>query len=121
MVDPVKKDNIFWIFYRFGNSGGIAFEYFGVFYKEIMYYLSTNPNMNVVKHFLDEGKVNTVIENSGIPNQHFLASITRKLQGHSFFCCFCALYPLNETEYGVIWHLFSLGLIRTELIKEINI
>ena len=57
------------------NSGGIITEYFGVYYKEIMYYVSTNPNMDVVKHFLDEGIKNRVITDSKIPNQHQNSSI----------------------------------------------
>ena len=73
------------------NCVGIAFEYFGACYKEIMYYLSTNPNTTVVKHFLDEGKKNRIIGNSKIPNQHFMSSHTRKLQGHSIID-FCARY-----------------------------
>ena len=82
------------------NSGGIDFEYFGVYYKEIMYYLSTDPKMNVVKHFIDEGKKNRVIKDSKIPNQHLLASITRKLQGYTFLH-FGATYIL-ETKLILI-------------------
>ena len=74
------------------NSGGIVFEYFGVYYKQIMYYITTDPTMDVVKHFMDEGQKNRVIENSKIPNQHLLASITRKLQGHTFLYL-GVLYP----------------------------
>ena len=117
MVDPVKKDNIFWIFYRFGNSGGIAFEYFGVYYKDIMYYLSTNPNMNVVKHFLDEGKVNTVIENSGIPNQHFLASITSEC--HSIALLSTFFEHIGSLEESDEHFLDSDGVVTNILIMNI--
>ena len=48
-----------------------------------MYYLSTDPDMNVVKHILEQGNKNRVIQNSKIPNQHLISSYTRKLQGQS--------------------------------------
>ena len=48
-----------------------------------MYYLSTDPDMNVVKHILEQGNKNRVIESSKIPNQHLISTYTRKLQGQS--------------------------------------
>ena len=45
-------------------------EHFGVYYDDVMYYLSTNPDTNVVKHILDEGYKIRLIEQSKIPNQH---------------------------------------------------
>ena len=61
----------------------MIFEYFGVYYKDIMYYLSTDPAVNVVKHFLENGNENRVVRNSRIPNEHQIATRTYKLQGHS--------------------------------------
>ena len=65
------------------NSEGDVFEYFGVYYKDIMYYLSTDPAVNVVKHILENGNENRVVRNSRIPNEHQIATRTYKLQGHS--------------------------------------
>ena len=63
-------------FYNFYNG----LYYFGVYYKNIMYYISTDTNAKVVKHFLDQGNKNRIIENSQIPNQHLGSSMTT-LQG----------------------------------------
>ena len=65
------------------NSEEVIFEYFGVYYKEIMYYLSTDPGINVVQHILEMGNKNRVIANSRIPNEHRIPTITMKIQGHS--------------------------------------
>jgi hypothetical protein len=46
-----------------------------------MYYLSTNPEANVVKHLLDEEKRIKVIEKCKIPNHHLEFQETRHLQG----------------------------------------
>ena len=48
-----------------------------------MYYLSTDPAVNVVKHILENGNQNRVIRSSKIPNKHRIATSTKKLQGHS--------------------------------------
>ena len=75
------------------------FDYLGVHYKNIMYYISTNPNANVVMHYLDQGNKNRIIGNSQIPNQHLLVSKTITLQGMfelmNFFVC-----PLKITAYS---------------------
>ena len=60
--------------------GDLSLDYFGVNYKNIMYYISTDTNAKVVKHFLDQGNKNRIIENSQIPNQHLGSSMTT-LQG----------------------------------------
>ena len=60
---------------------GLNLDYLGVYYKNIMYYISTDTNAKVVKHFLDQGNKNRIIENSQIPNQHLLVSKTNTLQG----------------------------------------
>ena len=61
------------------------FEYFGVYSDNVFYYLSTNPNINVVKHFLDEGKHGQhkikEIKGCTIPNRHLQSQNTRHLQG----------------------------------------
>ena len=56
-------------------------EHFGVYFDNVMYYLSTNPDANVVKHFLDEGNRIKVIEQCKIPNLHLKHAETRHLQG----------------------------------------
>ena len=52
-----------------------------MYYDDVMYYLSTNPDTNVVKHILDEGYKIRQIEQSKIPNHHLKAVETIKLQG----------------------------------------
>ena len=56
-------------------------EHFGVYSDNVMYYLSTNPEANVVKHLLDEGKRIKVIEQCKIPNHHLKPQETLHLQG----------------------------------------
>ena len=56
-------------------------EHFGVYFDSAMYYLSTNPGINVVKHSLDEGKRTKEIEQCKIPNTHLKPQETRHLQG----------------------------------------
>ena len=62
-------------------SEALNIEYLGVYYKNIMYYISTDPNAKVVMHYLDQGNENRIIENSQIPNQHLLVIKTNTLQG----------------------------------------
>ena len=62
-------------------SEALNIEYLGVYYKNIMYYISTDQNAKVVMHYLDQGNKNRIIENSQIPNQHLLVSKTNTLQG----------------------------------------
>ena len=64
------------------HSQTANFGHFGVCYGNIMYYLSTNPNTNSVKQFLDEGEKNELIKNSKIPNQHLSLGHTTEFQGH---------------------------------------
>ena len=56
-------------------------EHFGVSFEQVIYYLSTNPEINVVKHFLDEGKRVKEIEGCKIPNRHLHPQYTHHLQG----------------------------------------
>jgi hypothetical protein len=56
-------------------------EHFGVYYENIIYYLSTNPDTDVVKHFLNEGKRIREIKGSKIPNLHLRPGYTFHLQG----------------------------------------
>ena len=56
-------------------------EHFGVYFDNVMYYLSTNPDANVVKHFLDEGKRIREIKGCKIPNHHLRPEYTFNLQG----------------------------------------
>ena len=56
-----------------------------------MYYISTDPNDKVVMHYLDQGNKNRIIENSQIPNQHLLVSMTKTLQGTFELMNFCLL------------------------------
>ena len=72
----IQNVKISYCFYRLP-----FFEHFGVYYKDVMYYLSTNPDINVVKHTLDEGNRIKVIEQCKIPNRHLNMKQTRNLQG----------------------------------------
>ena len=69
-------ENIFFLFDRCPE-----FQYFGVYSDNVLYYLSTNPDINVVKHFMDEGKRVKEIEGCKIPNHHWERQHTRHLQG----------------------------------------
>ena len=60
-------------------------EHFGVYYDNVIYYLSTNPDTDVVKHFLDEGKQITEIKGCKIPNLHLRPGYTFHLQGEIIF------------------------------------
>ena len=57
------------------------FEYFGVYSNNVFYYLSTNPDYNVVKHSMDGEKRIREIEGCKIPNRHFRSERTLHLQG----------------------------------------
>ena len=72
----IQYFKIFYWFYRL-----LLLEHFGVYYDNAMYYISTNPDTNVVKHILDEGYKIRQIEQSKIPNQHLQAQETKHLQG----------------------------------------
>ena len=65
---------------------GDEFENIGVYYNKIMYYMSTNQNLNTVKHFMDEGGKIREITKSKIPNLHLLAIRTSKIQGKLIKC-----------------------------------
>ena len=69
-------ENMFFLFERCPE-----FERFGVYSDNVFYYLSTNPNINVVKHFLDEGKQTREIKGCKIPNLHLRSEYTFHLQG----------------------------------------
>ena len=73
------KNVFFWI------DSCPVLEHFGVYFDNVMYYLSTNPDANVVKHPLDEGKRIKVIGKCKIPNHHFGLQETRHLQGEVIF------------------------------------
>ena len=70
-------------------SEGMKIDYLGVHYKNIMYYISTNPEAKVVMHYLDQGNKNRIIGNSQIPHQHLLNSKTITLQGTFELINFC--------------------------------
>ena len=57
------------------------FERFGVYSDNFFYYLSTNPDINVVKHSLDGGKHIGEIGGCKIPNLHLRPEYTFHLQG----------------------------------------
>ena len=56
-------------------------ENFGVSFDKVIYYSSTNPDMNVVKHSLDRGKQMREIKECKIPNLHLGPEFTFHLQG----------------------------------------
>ena len=74
--------------------GDLSLDYFGVNYKNIMYYISTDPNAKVVMHYLDQGNENRIIVNSQIPNQHLLVSMKKTLQG-TFQLINSIVYPFK--------------------------
>ena len=63
------------------HSEGLNIDYLGAYYKNIMYYISTNPKTKVVMHYLDQGNKNRIIDHSQIPNQHLFIGDTITLQG----------------------------------------
>ena len=73
------KNVFFWL-----DSSPIL-EHFGVYFDNVMYYLSTDPDANVVKHLLDEGKRIKVIQKCKIPYHHLKLGETRNLQGEVIF------------------------------------
>ena len=75
-------------------SEGLNIDYLGVYYKNIMYYISTDPNAKVVMHYLDQGNKNRIIVNSQIPNQHLLVSMKKTLQG-TFQLINSIVYPFK--------------------------
>ena len=81
-------------------NGDLSLYYFGVYYKNIMYYISTHPNAEVVMHYLDQGNKNRIIVKSQIPNQHLLVSMKKTLQGtfeliNSFVCSFTSQFKFT--------------------------
>ena len=78
-----SKDNIIFCIWKyvFLFDSCPEFEHFGVYSDNVFYYLSTNPDINVVKHFLDEGKQIREIERCKIPNRHLQSQYTHHLQG----------------------------------------
>ena len=58
-----------------------AFENFGVSFDKVIYYLSTNQDINVVRHSLDGGKQIREIVGCKIPNLHLGPEYTFHLQG----------------------------------------
>ena len=69
-------ENMFFLFERCPE-----FERFGVYSDNVFYYLSTNPDINVVKHSLDGGKQIREIGGCKIPNLHLRPEYTFHLQG----------------------------------------
>ena len=52
--------------------GDLVSDYFGVSYDDKIYYISTNPNLNVVKHDVNKGANEfRDIQDSKILNSHF--------------------------------------------------
>ena len=82
----IANDQIIILYFLFENMFFLfdrcpEFERFGVFSDDVFYYLSTNPDINVVKHFLKEGKRVKEIEGCKIPNHHLQSEFPRHLQG----------------------------------------
>ena len=64
-----------------GECYSLVLENFGVSFDKVIYYLSTNPDINVVKHSLDGGKQIREIGGCKIPNLHLRPEFTFHLQG----------------------------------------
>ena len=86
MAVSISNDQIMMLYFLFENMFFLfdrcpEFERFGVYSDNFFYHLSTNPDINVVKQFLDEGKRVKEIEGCKIPNVHLQSQFTRHLQG----------------------------------------
>ena len=86
LVVSISNDQKIILYFVFENMFFLfdscpEFEHFGVYSDNVFYYLSTNPDINVVKHFLDEGKQIREIERCKIPNRHLQSQYTHHLQG----------------------------------------
>ena len=82
----ISNDQIMILYFLFENMFFLfdrcpEFERFGVYFDNAFYHLSTNPDINVVKQFLDEGKRVKEIEGCKIPNHHLRSQYPRHLQG----------------------------------------
>ena len=67
---PMKKDIIE---QQHGFNPVAANDYFGVYHKKSLYYLSNNVDASVIRHGIDKGsKSHIEIPGSKIPNSHFL-------------------------------------------------
>ena len=85
MAVSISNDQILILYFLFEKMFFLLdscpeFERFGVYSDNVFYYLSTNPDINVVKHFLDEGKRVKEIEGCKIPNHHLYSQYTYHLQ-----------------------------------------
>ena len=53
------------------NTAGV-YDYFGIYHKKFLYYLSNNVDRSVIKHEIDKGsKSHIEIPDSRIPNSHY--------------------------------------------------
>ena len=50
----------------------VVYDYFGVYHKKFLYYLSNNVDASVIRHEIDKGsKSHIQIPGSKIPNSHY--------------------------------------------------
>ena len=82
----ISNDQIMILYFLFENMFFLfdrcpEFERFGVYFDNAFYHLSTNPDINVVKHSLDGGKQIREIGGCKIPNLHLRPEYTFHLQG----------------------------------------
>ena len=53
------------------NPGGV-YDYFGIYHKKFLYYLSNNVDASVIRHEIDKGsKSHIEVPGSKIPNSHY--------------------------------------------------
>ena len=53
-----------------------AYDYFGVYHKKFIYYLSNNVDASVIRHEIDKGsKSHSELPGSKIPNSHYAGII----------------------------------------------
>ena len=58
---------------QYGFNPAAANDYFGVYHKKFLYYLSNNVDASVIRHEIDKGsKSHIEIPGSKIPNSHLL-------------------------------------------------
>ena len=56
-----------------------SYDYFGVYQRNFLYYLSNNMDAYVIRHEIDKGsKIHIEIPGSKIPNSHYSGIISQK-------------------------------------------
>ena len=100
----------------------VPYHYFGVSRGESLYFLSTDPNVPVTKLDIDGGSMkHEIIENSFIPNHHFLGEIRGLNVGNDFWIFGGMLHASIDTEgwTGVLPDMASGGGMGMEIREKL--